>query len=271
MIDQLFSGLRNLSLPDIGVPGTGTPSDPSLDVPMDDPELVMPPWQVGGQAALELAQFPVEAVRPFVPAGLEILQTWPGYTLGTVAFIAYDESPIGPYNELVIAPALVRSGDVISQWVAVMDVDSEVSRRNGRFQWGLPKQLRTFEYTWQPGRADFAVRRAPDLSALVTASCTEALPLHTIDLPEWLSGVRDALQDLSVPLQFGGLNLITYKSGTFLRTAVHFEGGAAAVRFEMRAEAPDESPYHLLQLRQPLVGLRFERFSFNLAVPTPIV
>lgn len=271
-MDQLFSGLRSLSLPEIAVPGTGIPFDASLDIAPDDPELVAPPWQLGGQAVLELAQFPVEAVQPFVPAGLDILQTWPGYTLGTTAFIAYDRSPVGSYDELVIAPALVRSRDVLSQWVAVIEVDSDTSRRNGRYQWGLPKQLRSFDYRWQPGRADFTIAPAAGEVPLLQASCLEAIPLRELDLPDWLAPVRTALQDLSVPLQLTNLTQLTYKNAGFVRTAARFEGSATAVRFDQLAtEAAPDSPYHLLKLRRPLVGLRFERFSLELGTPSPVL
>ncbi len=265
MLDSIFSSLRSLPIPPIAVRGTAEPLDPTLDVNRDDPDLIAPPWHVRGRATLEIAQYPLESVRPYVPADIDIVQTWPGYTVGAVAFIAYDDTPVGPYNEVVIAPALVRHRDDFSLWVAAIDVDSESSRRNGRFNWGLPKKIRQFEYAWQPHGAQLKVKTA-DSAALIEASYSES-PLSDIDLPEWLESVETTLKNLTVPLNTAGYTLITRKGSSFYRTATRLEGKFVPVTFQITTTAPSDSPYTVLNVRKPLVGVSFERFEFDLQAP----
>lgn len=261
VIDQLFSGLENLR---IAVRGSAFPTDPGTDISPEDPEVVAPPWTVTGRAAFELAQFPLEAVRSFVPTDIDILQTWPGYTLGAVAFITYDDSPVGPYNELLVAPALVRYRDYLSLWVGAIDVDSEVSRRNGRYNWGLPKQLRTLNYAWTP--AALSVLDATSHEPLIQASYTDA-PLGEIDLPDWLSGLKSALGNLALPLQTEELRMLTYKAGAYQQTRVRFEGKLRPVSFRISLPGTQVGAYALLAQRQPLVGLQLERFEIVITSP----
>ncbi|MBC8122825.1 MAG: hypothetical protein H7Y22_13415 [Gemmatimonadaceae bacterium] len=264
MFEQIFSSFQGLPLPEILVPGTAMPVDPGADIAEDDPTLVPPPWEVAGRAAIEFAQFPIDRVRSHVPLDVDILQTWPGYTFGAIAFITYDRTPVGPYNEIVIAPALVRYRKVLSLWVTSIDVDSEVSYKNGRLNWGLPKEQRSFEYNWHGGGADLTVSSQD--GQLLSATCTDS-PLREIALPEWMGGLATALRDLTVPLNIEGLAMLTYRKSLYHRTPTRFEGKASPVSFRMNVSAPEDSPYHLVDRRESLLALAFNPFQLNLSAP----
>ena len=65
------------------------------------------------------------------------------YTLGGIFCISYDESPIGPYNEIAILSGLVCSAkfpsvNSIGAWASHILVDSEQAVKYGKQFWGLP-------------------------------------------------------------------------------------------------------------------------------------
>jgi hypothetical protein len=268
MLDSVFGTLENLR---VAVRGSAQAVDPGAEVANDAPDLVAPPWQVVGRVALELAQFPLDAVRPFVPVDLDILQTWPGGTLGLVAFISYESTPVGSYNEIVVAPALVRYREAFSLWIAAIDVDSETSLRNGRFQFGLPKQLRALQYQWlTEGGGRFAVDDPADNEALLRASYTDT-PLSDLELPEWLAGVRATLRSLALPLTLDERDLVTYRNSTYQRTRLRFEGTVRPADLRISVSSARLDAYNLLSLRQSLVGLTCDRFVLDLSPPSVLV
>jgi hypothetical protein len=66
------------------------------------------------------------------------------------AFVRYEDSPVGPYSEL-LAAVLVRERSRLSLHTPFMAVDSLPSLRAGRANWALPKTLAEFE---DDGRSD---------------------------------------------------------------------------------------------------------------------
>ncbi|MEU4384139.1 acetoacetate decarboxylase family protein [Promicromonospora sp. NPDC023805] len=60
------------------------------------------------------------------------------------AFVHYEDSPVGPYSEL-LAAVLVRERSRLSLHTPFMAVDSLPSLRAGRANWALPKTLAEFE------------------------------------------------------------------------------------------------------------------------------
>lgn len=86
-----------------------------------------PPWHLQGSGSILLFRFE--------PGFLE-------RELGLVMLVDYDDSPIGPYREL-----LFLAGFRISR-ITKIYVSTEESADNGRHNWGIPKEV-----------ADFAVER----------------------------------------------------------------------------------------------------------------
>ena len=76
-----------------------------------------------------------------VPA--EVLRGSPRIAVTIGALIGYIDSPVGPYREIIVAPALVRRPFPQAN-VAFIAVDSEASVVGGRSNWALPKVLARF-------------------------------------------------------------------------------------------------------------------------------
>jgi hypothetical protein len=137
-------------------------------------------WQPVGHIATILAVHVVrvEAVRPFVPAGLQIVPVWRGSTLATVLMSDYGEGSTLPSRELAIAGALVHHAGRVAPLITHIYVDSPDSVVGGR-RMGLPKELATFD--WRGDAAgSVSVARADGVAVLTLryARAPLALPLR---------------------------------------------------------------------------------------------
>ena len=96
------------------------------------------PWRLTGECIVGVVRG--GGGRDGFPADIDPL---PGPRLVLAA--QYDESPVGPYRELAVAePA--RLGTRVGMCVTTMVVTTVESRRAGRANWGLPKELGTLEW-----------------------------------------------------------------------------------------------------------------------------
>jgi hypothetical protein len=89
----------------------------------------------------------IEDVQPLVPPELKIVSIWPGRTLGVVAFAHYGQGSALEYDELIVAPAVVRHGTQWGVWVSHIYVDHPDSLIGGREIWGMPKELAEFHWS----------------------------------------------------------------------------------------------------------------------------
>lgn len=110
---------------------------------------------------------------------------------GALALVHYEDSPVGPYDELAIAVPTWRGPRVVT-----MLVTSDASRRGGRAIWGYPKELSRLDWTrhdrhviFSHGRRTWRVR-----------VCGPALPLR---LRAWTIQTRDG-QRVRVPWAVSG-------------------------------------------------------------------
>lgn len=104
------------------------------------------PWNLQGSGVQIVHTVDIRSVRELVPSELSIVQLWPGRTLGVVAFAHYGPGSVLEYDELIIAPALVRYEGKLGMWVSHIYVDDPVSLQGGREIWGVPKELATIEW-----------------------------------------------------------------------------------------------------------------------------
>ncbi|MNR86730.1 acetoacetate decarboxylase [compost metagenome] len=104
------------------------------------------PWHLQGEFFAVGGLMPIARAKAFVPTDLEIVSVLPGMTLGAIAAARYTEGSILTYSELLVVPALVRSGGKTGGWISHIYVDDETSLQGGRSIWGLPKELATFEW-----------------------------------------------------------------------------------------------------------------------------
>lgn len=104
------------------------------------------PWSLQGVGVQTVHTVDVRTLRSTVPPELSMVQVWPGRTLGVVAFAHYGPGSTLEYNELIVAPTLVRHQGKLGFWVSHIYVDDPVSLQGGREIWGVPKELATFEW-----------------------------------------------------------------------------------------------------------------------------
>jgi hypothetical protein len=96
------------------------------------------PWELAGECVVALVRGARSGAS--LPVGLHPV---PGPLVVTAA--RYTESPVGRYLELAVGePA--RVGARVGLCMTLMVVDSPESRRGGRLNWGLPKELGTLRW-----------------------------------------------------------------------------------------------------------------------------
>jgi hypothetical protein len=113
-----------------------------------------PPWSLQGFAYFSLHAIEIEKARAFIPPDLEIVPIFPNYTAGGVYISSYRSGSVLEYNELIIAPALVRHRNHVGGWISHIYVDHEDSVRGGREIWGLPKEMAKFQ--WRDGEINIS-------------------------------------------------------------------------------------------------------------------
>lgn len=105
------------------------------------------PWHLNGHGVQTVHLVSIASLRDQLPPELSIVSVLPGKTLGVVAFAHYGPGSVLEYDELIVAPALVRHQGKIGVWVSHIYVDNPVSVRGGREIWGVPKELA--EFSWK--------------------------------------------------------------------------------------------------------------------------
>ena len=113
--------------------------------------------------------------------------------LGLLAFIRYTDSNVGPYDELLwLAPWGLRVGPFRAHSVTHIYVSSEQSRRNGRLEWGIPKQL---------GRFDVEPAGSRGLRVRVSAAAGPVAEFEITTFARSIAVSADALPRVALELQ----------------------------------------------------------------------
>lgn len=115
------------------------PSTPFLPVPA--------PWTLQGEGIVLLFHFKKNWVAQAANLPAYLQGKFKG-GFGYVMLVDYQESPVGPYRELLFIPG--KFGEEKLQSITTIFVDSEASTANGRANWAIPKQ--TAEFHWQKER-----------------------------------------------------------------------------------------------------------------------
>lgn len=95
------------------------------------------PWKLKGEGFILMFRFTKTFVYEsgFLPE--HHLGNFKG-GFGYVMLVNYEESPVGPYKELLFIPG--KFGPENKQCITKIYVDSELSTNNGRGNWGIPKE-----------------------------------------------------------------------------------------------------------------------------------
>jgi len=130
-----------------------------------------PPWHLAGDGYIWLFKFPRDFVEHY-----GFLAEWQRsalrLTLGAVMLIDYRQSNVGPYRELLFIPGQLKLAGQRVFSISKAYVSTSDSVVNGIENWGIPKQLATFERMTSPdggerfgvaldGRAFFTARLEP--------------------------------------------------------------------------------------------------------------
>ncbi|MFP4130425.1 MAG: hypothetical protein ACLFSJ_06765 [Halorhodospira sp.] len=142
-----------------------------------EPPLEPPPWTLTGRGIVLLLRMPPAWVRRH--AGLpERLQRHYNGGPGLAMLVAYDDSPVGPYRELLFSPGTCfrERRHVITRIL----VDSPASTRSGRANWGIPKETVPIAWSAADCRGVERVRVGDGLlEAALRVSERPALPVST--------------------------------------------------------------------------------------------
>ncbi|KAK8045632.1 hypothetical protein PG993_005656 [Apiospora rasikravindrae] len=125
-------------------------------------ELVPAPWALHGTvysiaSILPPSGLPVKAYGPLERAS-------PAYTaaaeyvglLGMIQIIRYTDSPVGPYDELLMVPGYFkyphvddqgRESERLNPSITRIYVSQKYTAKNGRMNWNIPKHLAKFDWT----------------------------------------------------------------------------------------------------------------------------
>lgn len=125
-------------------------------------------WTLTGWGISIACLHRLSRVRAYVPPHFQILPMLPGLTLGGYYGLHYHDSPIGPYDELVVSPALVSVGGKVGCYVSHRFVNSERALHSHWPSWHWPRELRRIETSlgdrqwrfqvFEAGRIAFAAR-----------------------------------------------------------------------------------------------------------------
>ena len=210
------------------------------------PDFPPAPWDLVGDFFAVAGLMPIARARTVVPDDLTIVPVLPGLTLGAIAAARYTEGSILTYSELLVVPALVRSGGKIGGWISHLYVDDEASLRGGRSIWGLPKELATFDWEAQPEP------RGLD-STLLRVSQHGKLILDFWAAPRWLPA--PTAFDLPIISRIEG-RLTSWQASLSCRTRVT----------SFHLEIPPDAPFANLR-PQSLLGMHGDRLRMTVSHP----
>lgn len=104
------------------------------------------PWSLKGHVAYLFVHGPRAAQSRFAENPHPDRSPFRG-GYGGVMLVRYDDSPVGPYDELLLVPGCYQVGDQTFYRISQIYVSSLDSVVNGRRNWNVPKKLAVFHWT----------------------------------------------------------------------------------------------------------------------------
>ena len=106
-----------------------------------------PPWEFPNARVWYQPTFvPVQAARAVTPtSGLTLLSLF-GWTLGGVFVVEWQDSPVGPYQEVAVLSGLVARGLSIGAWASHIVVTTDAAVLAGRSVFGLPARQGSIDF-----------------------------------------------------------------------------------------------------------------------------
>ena len=202
-------------------------------------------WTLTGRGFSTACLYRLNRVRPLIPATFHIQPVLPGHTLGGYYGLHYDESPIGPYDELIVFPALVTFGGKVGCYVSHSFVNNERALQGGFESWRWPRELRRMTSNFENHEWQFELFEAGEVVFAARGRVlTPAFPFH-----------------FSVPFIDDTGGQVVWYSGLF-DTQLRFSTA--------RLKIHPECPLGQLARAQRLVSVSFKSFHVVLGAPSAV-
>ncbi|QIZ83624.1 acetoacetate decarboxylase family protein [Bermanella marisrubri] len=114
------------------------------------------PWSLEGSGYILLCRFSEEFIKNHAHMDPRLLRAFNG-GLGTLMLVDYQQSNVGPYQELLLIPGRLRLDRRGYFHIPQIYVSSQDSIDNGRKNWGIPKRLATFKMEQKAGYEEIIV------------------------------------------------------------------------------------------------------------------
>lgn len=154
-----------------------------------------PPWALEGYGYIlffrqDPSFFQSQWVDPGHPEGTLRLG------ISTVMLVNYHQSQAGPYQELLLIPALYQWGFKLHPTITKIFVSTQASIQNGRQNWGIPKEEAQFDFSTQRGRETVKVTVAgAGCANFIFQPIGPTFPFSTKLVPPMLRTFRQSLND----------------------------------------------------------------------------
>jgi hypothetical protein len=148
-----------------------------------DPGIINPPWDLQGRGFMLFYRFDPSFIfeQTSLPARYHNTLT---SNYGVVMLVDYTHSPVGPYKELLLIPGKFNLGGKERYYISKIFVDSKKSMISGRHNWGIPKELASFE--WDQSGSHTLVRLTKSAKTIFSIILTAGMipvPVNTRLLP----------------------------------------------------------------------------------------
>jgi len=223
---------------------------PSALPPMSKPPLPSsefpPPWTLKGEGIILIYRFDktwVEGAGLLPPS----LQGKARGGLGYVMLVDYQESPVGPYRELLLIPG--KFGKKGKQTITHIFVDSPQSLSSGRKNWNIPKELASFH--WKKEKNRDHVQVITEKGVVFSAEISHgglSFPISTSLLP---------------------LRLVQTREGKTLATQPQGRGWGKLAK--MRNLSLDPQLFPDLRSCSPWLALRVQPFTLQFPIPISLL
>jgi len=147
-------------------------------------EATPPPWRLRGNGYILLYWFRRDPRRTAAFTQPQLADHWRG-GLGSLTWMDYRESPVGPYREILLVPGMFAIGGRRAFSISRIFVDSLTSLVGGRSNWGIPKDLAAFSSAMREDGTEFLSAQVDgrEIARLVVHAVGPTIPLDTAFLP----------------------------------------------------------------------------------------
>lgn len=111
------------------------------------------PWQLKGEGIIMVYKFSKDWAEKSGHLPDHLKGKFAG-GLGYLMLVNYEDSPVGPYHELLLIPGKFSPNK--KQSITKIYVDSEHSTQNGRANWGIPKD--TLPFSWKEDHGNTTIQ-----------------------------------------------------------------------------------------------------------------